>query len=41
MTSFGPLALSVLLLPFVTLDKRKCPRGTSGNETESHSKNHP
>ena len=34
MTSFGPLALSVLLLTFVTLDKSKCHRGISGNETK-------
>ena len=29
MTSFGPMKQSVLLLPFVTVDKRKCPRGMS------------
>ena len=34
-STFGPPAQSVLLLPFVTPDKRKCPRGTSGNGTKT------
>ena len=29
MTSFGPMKQSVLLLPFVTLNKRKCHSGMS------------
>ena len=34
MTSFGPMALSVLLLTFVTLDKSKRPRASSGKNND-------